>query len=457
METLFSIKEKTIKVGKVRQFVLGKDGQYILLRHGGGHFKVHPSHLMRKDKSRVTETDLGKNNTSSDCTEQSQKSLKTRPINTQCNEVNKNTWAIPAVHLKKKSTEDVNKGNNSFLQDQSTTIIEEQNTHHDQIIETSTPHSMDYRDSVELDDNSSSSDEMNEVFERMSQLSFEETVHQDSRDNSIKPNINTHIEFQIAKERYKAKVLSKQLKRSGRNKDWVNVIKEGETQPLSIDWSQVEKWYEVDSSDETVYLCAIEQASQDVVDAKCKEVENLVLHDVFDEIDDTGQSIISTKWVITEKCKNGKKVTKARLVARGFEEDSRTLRTDSPTCSKQNFRIVLSIAASKSWTIHSLDISSAFLQGDVMKRDIFVKPPVDAAPQGKIWKLKRCLYGLNDAPRAWYTRVRNELTKLGAVVSVYDQALFMWYHNRKLIGLLACHVDDFNFLWNRKISYESNM
>ena len=58
---------------------------------------------------------------------------------------------------------------------------------------------------------------------------------------------------------------------------------------------------------------------------------------------------------------------KARLVARGFEDDYINIRTDSPTCSKMNLRLTVAIASSKGWEINSLDIQSAFLQGEVME------------------------------------------------------------------------------------------
>ena len=61
--------------------------------------------------------------------------------------------------------------------------------------------------------------------------------------------------------------------------------------------------------------------------------------------------------------------------------------------------------ASMKWKLHSLDITSVFLQGNKINRDAFVKPPREFSEVGKIWKLDRCLYGLNDAPREWYNRV----------------------------------------------------
>ena len=83
-------------------------------------------------------------------------------------------------------------------------------------------------------------------------------------------------------------------------------------------------------------------------------------------------------------------------------------------------------------------------------------PPPEVGRIGKIWKLKRCIYGLNDAPRAWYDKIRDEFVRLGGKKSLYDDALFLW-HSRdgKLEGILVSHVDDFVFCgtddWHRKV------
>ena len=77
---------------------------------------------------------------------------------------------------------------------------------------------------------------------------------------------------------------------------------------------------------------------------------------------DGGQKPLSVRWVITEKIKEGISHVKARLLVRGFEEqwcadDSR----DSPTCTKDSFRIVLTLCSAMKWQVRSLDIKSAFL------------------------------------------------------------------------------------------------
>ena len=63
----------------------------------------------------------------------------------------------------------------------------------------------------------------------------------------------------------------------------------------------------------------------------------MIENHVFERVLFYGQATVSCKWVFTEKFVNGKEVVKARLVARGFEKDSSDLRTDSPTCSKQEY------------------------------------------------------------------------------------------------------------------------
>ena len=154
---------------------------------------------------------------------------------------------------------------------------------------------------------------------------------------------------------------------------------------------------------------------------------------------------MSTKWVFSEKFKEGKRVVKARLVARGFEENTDNLRKDSPTCSKYALRSVIMTAASYNWELGSIDFASAFLQGNPIDRVVFIKPPPDICNPDRVWLLKRCIYGLNDAPRAWYNRVTEELLKTGAVRSKIDGAMFMWYKGGKLIGHMVCHVDDLIF------------
>ena len=165
---------------------------------------------------------------------------------------------------------------------------------------------------------------------------------------------------------------------------------------------------------------------------------------MFEEVEDNGQRSISTRWIITEKIKNEQSVIKARLVARGYEEDTEMLQTDSPTCSREAIRMLIATASSNNWCFHTVDAKSAYLQGDPIQRLLFLRPPPEFNI-GKLWKLKKTVYGLADAARAWYNRVVKEFEALDVSQCELEHAMYVWHNNGKLEGIICIYVDD--FLW----------
>ena len=61
----------------------------------------------------------------------------------------------------------------------------------------------------------------------------------------------------------------------------------------------------------------------------------------------------------------------------------------------------------------------------------------------KLWRLKKCLYGLKDASRQWYLRLKSILKQNGFQKSIYDGGMFFIIKNDTLIGIVGIHVDDF--------------
>ena len=231
-------------------------------------------------------------------------------------------------------------------------------------------------------------------------------------------------------------VVNRGGKATGIHKYWMNVknISSGAIKCVNFEklqWTLIEE--------EVLYTSS---NNPEVLVAQQVELDKWKEYDVYDEVEDLGQETVSTRWVISEKSDKHSNSIKARLVARGFEEVNSEIRTDSPTVCKENLRLVSTIAVSNAWKIHSMDIKSAFLQGCEIKRDVYLRPPAEAGTT-KLWKLKRTVYGLTDAPRSWYLKAADELVKAGATKSNIDQALFYWRHHGNLEGLLCCHVDDF--------------
>ena len=229
---------------------------------------------------------------------------------------------------------------------------------------------------------------------------IKETGGEKLRRSEDRPKNNTIIQYSLEGHIHKARVLSTQPKSVGKWKGWLNVHVVGENKSSSVDWSRVLWWRQVEGeTNQVLVLSEVEENNQEILEAKEEEYNKLVENDVFEWIEDTGEKTISTKWFIEEKCNSdGTKRTKARLVARGFEERLVDKRVDSPTASRQALRMIFTTASTMEWELHSLDIASAFLQGKEIERRVVVRPPEDLMEEGKVWKLKRCLYGLSDAP-----------------------------------------------------------
>ena len=187
-----------------------------------------------------------------------------------------------------------------------------------------------------------------------------------------------------------------------------------------------------------------EHGKVEVTEAKQKEVENLEMYEVFEEVDDIGQETIGSRWIVTQKEKHDgqKQQFKARLVARGFQEREQP-QADAPTVAKESFKILMALAANQNFKVVSMDIRAAFLQANKLDREVFMRPPDDIKKEGKVWKLLKPLYGLDDASRKFWLKVRETLTEFGLKTMPGDEAFYYENTDGKLKGAVLSHVDDF--------------
>ncbi|CAI7777066.1 unnamed protein product [Closterium sp. NIES-54] len=137
-----------------------------------------------------------------------------------------------------------------------------------------------------------------------------------------------------------------------------------------------------------------------------------------DNVPPLGANIVSGMWIFRVKRPPGSPpVFKARYVARGFSQRQRVdyFQTFSPTPKMTTLRVLLHVAAQRDYELHSLDFSTAFLQGSLHEEIWLRRPPgfTGSFPPGTQWSLRRPVYGLRQAPREWHDTLRTTLAALG--------------------------------------------
>ncbi|CAI7905498.1 unnamed protein product [Closterium sp. NIES-54] len=112
-----------------------------------------------------------------------------------------------------------------------------------------------------------------------------------------------------------------------------------------------------------------------------------------------------------------------------------------------NQRVLLHVAARRDYELHSLDFSTAFLQGS-LHEDIWLRRPpgfIGSFPGGSQWSLRRPVYGLRQAPREWHDTLRTTLAALGFAPSSVDPSLFLRTDTTLPPFYVLVYVDDLVF------------
>jgi hypothetical protein len=160
----------------------------------------------------------------------------------------------------------------------------------------------------------------------------------------------------------------------------------------------------------------------------------------------TESNVISGKWIFKYKLKADGSLDwyKACWVLRGFTQRPGVDYDDtfSPVVKPATVRTVLTLAVSRGWSVHQLDVKNVFLH-DTLSETVYCSQLasfIDPAHPQLLCQLNKSLYGLKQASRVWYHCFASYLDSLGFVKAKSDTSLFVYCHGADTAYLLL-YVD----------------
>ncbi|GJU44307.1 putative ribonuclease H-like domain-containing protein, partial [Tanacetum coccineum] len=187
------------------------------------------------------------------------------------------------------------------------------------------------------------------------------------------------------------------------------------------------------------------------IEAMQEELLQFKLQEVWTLMDlPNGKRPIGTKWVFRNK-KDERGIViknKARLVAQGYtqEEGIDYDEVFAPVARIEAIRLFLAYALFKDFVMYQMDVKSAFLYGKIEKEVYVCQPPGFEDPDfpNRVYKVEKALYGLHQAPRAWYETLSTYLLDNGFQRGKFDKTLFI-KRDKGDILLVQVYVDDIIF------------
>ncbi|GJZ15212.1 putative ribonuclease H-like domain-containing protein [Tanacetum coccineum] len=152
-----------------------------------------------------------------------------------------------------------------------------------------------------------------------------------------------------------------------------------------------------------------------------------------------GKRAIGTKWILKNK-KDARGIVirnKARLVAQGHRQEEGIDYDEvfAPVARIEAIRLFLAYASFIGFMVYQMDVKSAFLYGKI-EEEVYVTQPkgfVDPKHPKKVYKVVKALYGLHQAPRAWYATLSTFLLKNGYRRGTIDKTLFIKKDSKDII------------------------
>ena len=114
----------------------------------------------------------------------------------------------------------------------------------------------------------------------------------------------------------------------------------------------------------------------------------------------------------------------------------------------ETIRVLLALAAQEGWQAHHMDVKSAFLNGE-LEEEVYVKLLDWYVKKGRehlVMKLKKAVYRIKQAPRAWYTRLDKCLRSFDFTRSSQKHAVYFKRSGTSRL-IISVYVDDLIITW----------
>ncbi|GJS44594.1 putative ribonuclease H-like domain-containing protein [Tanacetum coccineum] len=163
-----------------------------------------------------------------------------------------------------------------------------------------------------------------------------------------------------------------------------------------------------------------------------------------------GKNAIGTKWILKNK-RDARGIVvrnKARLVAQGHRQEEGIDYDEvfAPVARIEAIRLFLAFASYMGFLVYQMDVKSAFLYGEI-EEEVYVTQPKgfeDPYFPKHVYRVVKALYGLHQAPRAWYARLSAFLLQHNYRRGTIDKTLFIKKDSRDIL-LVQVYVDDIIF------------
>ena len=118
----------------------------------------------------------------------------------------------------------------------------------------------------------------------------------------------------------------------------------------------------------------------------------------------------------------------------------------APVARIEAIRLFLAYASFKNFVVYQMDVKSAFLYGTIDEEVYVCQPPGFEDPDhlNKVYRVNKAMYGLHQAPRAWYECLSTYLMDNGFKRGLIDKTLFIRKHKDDIL-LVQVYVDDIIF------------